>query len=116
MKMKMKKITFLLFILLLSMWTGVTHASGYEGKIIRILTGPTYGTKVFLSVNGDPGQTGCHTNGSYNYVFDGATDSGKITLSVALSAYAAQKLVRVDGTSTCTIYNGVENLQHIISK
>jgi hypothetical protein len=110
---EMKKV-----LLLLCFMAGISNASSVDPtKITKILVGPYYGNKVFLVLSNKPSDTAtCNTNSRYTYVFDGTTPSGKMTLSLALAAYAAQKDVWLGGNGTCTIYGDVENLSHIVTK
>ncbi|ESP94641.1 hypothetical protein [Pseudoalteromonas luteoviolacea] len=86
-------------------------------KITQVLVGPNYGKNVILTVSNKPTNApSCQTNANYSYVFDGTTEVGKMTLSVVLAAYAAQKDVWLGGTDTCTLYGGIENLKHIVAK
>lgn len=90
------------------------YASTNNGKIIQILLGPNQGNKVFIVMDGSPVNASCHTNSGIHYVFDGGTESGKMTLSVVLSAYVAQKNVTAKGLDTCTLHSGVEDLANIL--
>jgi hypothetical protein len=86
-------------------------------KITRVLVGPHYGKNVILTISVKATELpSCQTNKGYSYVFDGTTASGKMTLSVVLAAYAAQKDVWLAGTNTCSLYGGIENLKHIVAK
>lgn len=91
------------------------HAtSAFTGKILKIHSGPGVGTKVFLVLDGDQNnKASCSTSTTYNYVFDGSTDGGKIYLSMALSSYAAGKDVYVGGYQTCSLYSNTEDLKWI---
>ena len=111
----MKKSYTLIFTLLLS---GYSHASDVNpAKITQVLAGPSYGNQVLLTVSPTPSNLpSCQNNQWYSYVFDGTTEAGKITLSLALAAYAANKNVWLGGTGVCTLRGGVENLKHIVVK
>ena len=86
-------------------------------KIKQVLSGPEFGKQVLITVDTNPSSLPeCHTNQWYNYVFDGTTPEGQMTLSLVLTAYAAQKTVLVAGTNSCTIRGGIENLKYIIAK
>lgn len=86
-------------------------------KITKILVGPNYGNTVFITTQNKPtARPECHTNPWYDFAFDGTTESGKMTLSVALAAYTAQKNLWVGGSDTCSIYGGVEDLNHIVTE
>jgi len=86
-------------------------------KIVKILAGPNYGNLVFLYIDPKPATVpACQTNDKWSYVFDGSTDAGKIYLSIALSAYAANKDVWLDGDDSCILYQNVEDLGYIVSQ
>lgn len=112
----MKKILsiFILFIL----FSTSIHASDInKTKITQILVGPTYGKKVILVISIKPSELpSCQTNTKYSYAFDGTTESGKMTLSLVLAAYATQKNVWLGGKNTCSIHGGIEDLAHIVVK
>jgi hypothetical protein len=95
-----------------------TYASNISTtKITRVLVGPHYGKNVILTISVKPTELpSCQTNTSYSYVFDGTTEEGKMTLSVVLAAYAAQKDVWLGGKNTCSLYGGIEDLAHIVAK
>lgn len=85
-------------------------------QITRVLVGPQYGNKVILAVSTKAADIpSCQTNSRYNYVFDGTTAVGKITLSVVLAAYAAQKDVWLGGGDNCSLHNVIESLKHIVA-
>lgn len=100
------------------LFTGYSYASDVNpAKITQVLAGPSYGKQVLLTVSPTPSNLpSCQNNQWYSYVFDGTTDAGKITLSLALAAYAANKNVWLAGTGICTLRGGVENLKHIVAK
>jgi len=86
-------------------------------KITQVLAGPSYGNKVFLVISNKADITpDCQSNIRYNYVFDGTTEQGKITLSLVLAAYATQKNVWLGGKNTCLLHSSVEDLGHIVVK
>jgi hypothetical protein len=118
MDIKMKKIIPRYSLLLLSLLSFNTIASTIDNtKISKILIGPQFYNNVFLVLDTKPSNIpGCQTNSAYSYVFDGTTDVGKMTLSAALSAYAAQKFVTIGGGNDCTLYGNVENLNYILVK
>ncbi len=95
-----------------------SHASSIRTtKITQVLVGPYFGKNVLLTISDKATVLPpCQTNNYYNYVFDGTTEEGKMTLSVALAAYATQKDVWLGGTNTCSLFDGVENLAHIVAK
>ena len=93
---------------------GANAVSVGPTKIQEVLVGNNFGTKVFLELTNKPeSNSSCNTNSRYTYVFDGSTESGKILFSAALTAYAAQKDIYLDGSNTCTLHENVENLNSI---
>jgi hypothetical protein len=105
-----------LLIFLLLLFISNASASKFTGKIIRILVHPE-NDKVFLSVDSDPTDRpncfGGTFESNYSYVFNGSTDSGKSTLSVALMAYSIGKEVNIGGLGTCDLHSDVEDLGHL---
>lgn len=86
-------------------------------KIVKILAGPDYGNLVFLAIDPEPADIPtCQTNDKWSYVFDGSTEAGKVYLSIALSAYAANKNVWFRGDNSCDLYSNVEDLGYIVSQ
>ncbi len=57
----------------------------------------------------------CHTS-SERMQFKVDTDIGKALLSIALSAHATQKNVDVYSTGSCTVYNGLADVNWITIK
>jgi len=109
----MKKIL-QMFILYLGFIQPVFAGLTFTGKILSILTGPAYGSSVLIEVDGDSsGERGCLPNGNFDFGFDGSTENGKIYLSTLLTAYAAQKTVRLESTSTCSYFSTVPDLESI---
>ena len=103
--------------LLVLISVSVSASNVTTAKIVEVLVGPNYGNNVFLNVSPKPnGTPACKSNPEWDYVFDGSTDSGKITMSVALAAYAAGKEVWLAGSGNCTLYTNVEDLYHFVSK
>ncbi|PCK31969.1 hypothetical protein [Pseudoalteromonas piscicida] len=105
-----------LFLFIFIIFSNLTFASSVNPtKITRILAGPGFGNNVMIAVSNKPKDAPSYqANAIYNYAFDGTTETGKMTLSLALAAYAAQKAVWLGGTATCTLYDGIENLKHIV--
>ncbi len=86
-------------------------------KITRVLVGPGYGNNVILTINPLPDDLpDCQTNKGYNYVFDGTTEVGKMTLSSVLIAYSSRADVWLAGNGSCSLYSGIESLKHIVIK
>ena len=98
--------------------TNIAMASSHvTAKIVQILSGPNYGNNIIIKIDKTPTVSGCHTNQSYNYVFDGTTEQGQMYLSLVLSAHMAGRSVSIAGYGNrCNNYNGVEDLYHLIVK
>lgn len=87
-----------------------SFASTSTGTISVIYSSPS-SDLVYIAVNPAPtARPACSTHGSLYYAFDASTSAGKAVLASALTAYATGKTVRVDGTSSCTLYPNVEDL------
>ncbi|OCH55492.1 hypothetical protein A6D96_06185 [Vibrio cyclitrophicus] len=109
----MKKLFILLF--LFSSLASASEAN--PTKITQVLSGPSFGKQVLITLEEQPtGIPACHNNQWYNYVFDGTTPEGQITLSMVLTAYASQNKVWIAGMDNCTLRGGVESLKHIVLK
>lgn len=86
-------------------------------KIKQVLSGPIYDKQILITVESNISSVPeCHKDKLYNYVFDGTTPEGQMTLSLVLTAYASQKNVWIGGTNSCTLRGGVEDLKHIVLK
>lgn len=69
---------------------------------------------MFVEVDGNPtGTVSCDSADAWSFVFDASTTEGKIYLSTLLSAYAAQKVVRLQSDNTCSVHAGVPTLYTI---
>src|SRR5262245_46690534 len=88
------------------------HASyDFTGLIASIYMGPGYGSLVFIQVATPPtGTVTCGTNTTYDFAFDSSTTAGKTALASLLTAYAAQKTVRLTSSDTCSLYAGIPDL------
>lgn len=72
---------------------------------------------VMLTISNKPSEIPeCQMDSGYNYILDGLTGSGKMTLCVALAAYTRQKDVWLDGKNTFTLYPEMEDLKHIVAQ
>ncbi|MGP9800279.1 hypothetical protein [Rheinheimera sp. NSM] len=88
-----------------------------DTKITQVLVGPEYGTNVYITISPKAaGVPTCQASSRYDYGFDASTESGKITLSVILASYAAQKNVWIGGKDTCTVNSTIEDLKHVVAK
>ncbi|MET1257043.1 hypothetical protein [Aliikangiella maris] len=106
-----------LLILILLFSFNVNASSVEPTKITKILVGPAYGNNVLITVSNKATDTPeCQTNNNYQYAFDGSTESGKMTLSVVLAAYASKKDVWLGGYDRCDVFSGTESLKHIVAK
>jgi hypothetical protein len=84
-------------------------------QVTQVLAGPHYGNKVIITISNKPQSIpSCQTNPRYSYVFDASTESGKVTLSLVLTAYASGKNVWLGGLERCDLYSGIESLKHIV--
>ena len=107
-----------LLLMIISTLSFTTVASSISTtKITRVLVGPGYGNNVMLTISPLPSDVpDCQTNQGYSYVFDGTTEVGKMTLSSVLIAYSSKSNVWLGGTGSCSLYNSIENLSHIVIK
>jgi len=106
----------ILFILLSFFFVSAQASNISSTTITRVLVGPVYGNKVFLTISAKPTDSpSCQTNSGYNYVFDASTESGKATLSVALAAHMSGASVWLQGFDNCSLWSNVESLKHIVT-
>jgi len=82
----------------------------YTGTITEILGGPGHGYTIYLSVGGSVTES-CTTDTRYSFQIDTSNPSSSIWVSMLLAAYAAEKIVYLQGTGVCT--NNVENLNQV---
>jgi hypothetical protein len=74
------------------------------------------GAVAWISVrNAISGSPTCGTGAPFQMLFDPTTNSGKVLLTIATSAFLANKPVTIAGTGTCTIGGGPpgENLNFV---
>ena len=91
-------------------------SSSYTGKITGIHSGPNVGPITFIIVEGEKQvdvAVPCDNNLWYTYAFDASTEAGKVTLTMAMTAYAANKTVYLGGLETCNLHSSVEDLRWI---
>ncbi|MBQ4835176.1 MULTISPECIES: hypothetical protein [Pseudoalteromonas] len=107
-----------LLIVLLALYSGLSFATpSHTGKITSILSGPVYGDKLFIKVEGSLiKKSSCHTNTNFDYVLDTSTASGERYMSMILTAYASGRSVTITGYDGCSIYTGVTNFRSISLK
>lgn len=83
-----------------------------QGVIQMIESGPLYGSKVFIMVDGSvTDQPACRLTSNFHFAFDTAEPGGKELFSLVLSAKAAKQQLRISGYGTCSKYSGVEDLR-----
>ncbi len=102
------------FLMIFALFCAAANGSTVDStKITNILVGPQFGNRVMLTLSNKPlDAPACQTK-THSYAFDGTTESGKMTLSVVLAAYAAKKDVTLGGNNTCDLYSGIEDLRYV---
>lgn len=113
----MKKILLTNILLVSILLTEVTFAASpsYTGKIKEILSGPVYGTKVFIKIDVTiDDKPACATNWRWNYIFDTELEHGKSYLSLLMMAKAQNSTITIQGTSVCSLWPNVENLRYFV--
>lgn len=84
------------------------HAGQITGQVLRITTYPGEG-KATVQVAGTVAQRpACNTTSTFALPL--ATDAGKALLGVATAAHARRSPVTVQGTGTCTLRSGSEDI------
>jgi hypothetical protein len=84
--------------------TCISHASEIsDTKITRTMMDTSYGSVLFIQVEGSPVRTNCHANGTWDYILPTDTDVGKQILSQILTAHAANKSIKIVGNDLCPI-------------
>jgi hypothetical protein len=107
----MKKV---IFAALLAAFGGQALAGSGQGTIAKIESGPQYGDKVFITIEGAVGdQPACRSAGNFHFVFDSTAAGGKNLLATILLAKANKQNVTVSGTNACALYMGVEDLRWV---
>ena len=107
--LNMKKI----LIAALSFFTGTVSASEIKDvTITRTMMDNSYGSVVFIQVDGDPVRENCHDNATWDYVLATGTDLGKQMLTQVIASHASQKSLKLFGDETCPI-GSTENLKRI---
>ena len=110
----MKKPFLVIILILLSL---CVYGASNTGKIIRVLTGPTYSNLAFIKIAPDPAsRPACSTNTNWHYTVRIDNDTGKATLSVILTAHSSGKTVTVNGFETCNNYPNVDDLKYIYTR
>lgn len=113
----------IILIFFVSFFSMAGNASIYTGKIKSIGVGPHYDsicTKAscaVIMVEGSHTGATCQ-NGSWHYIFQTDTDSGKHLLSLVLAAKASAQEVVIGGTSLCNIdsNDNAETVNYIYHK
>lgn len=83
-----------------------------QGTIAKIESGPLYGDKVFITIEGAVSdQPSCRSGGNYHFVFDSTAPGGKNLLASILLAKASKQSIVVSGSNVCNLYTGVEDLR-----
>lgn len=97
-----------LFIGLAASFPNHVLAIEFKGKITTVMMGSTYGNDVYIGVDRIAGELSgtrpCDDSTNYDFAFDSSTDAGKGYLGMILTAYTAQKEVKLQSEETCT-YN-----------
>jgi len=84
--------------------SGISQASEISNtKITRTMMDSSYGSVLFIQVEGSPVRTNCHANGTWDYILPTNTDFGKQMLSQILTAHAANKSIKIVGNDLCPI-------------
>lgn len=116
-KFKMKKNLLLGLIALLSLSANIALAGGECGgcTIKSVGVGPYYdaicgkASCTFVAVTGSiQGKPAC-AGTDWNFVIDTSTISGRTSLSMLLTAYAANKSINIAGSGQCTLFSAGEN-------
>jgi hypothetical protein len=83
-----------------------------QGTIAKIESGPLYGNKVFITIEGSvTGQPTCWASGNYHFAFDSSATGGKNLLASIMLAKATKQSVVISGYDACTLYGGIEDLR-----
>lgn len=95
-----------------SLLYGAANAGTGQGFVAKVETGPAYGARVFLTVDGPvTGQPACRNSSNYHFVFDTSAQGGKELLATVLLAKATKQNVVISGLDQCNLYSGVEDLR-----
>jgi len=100
-------------VIILSVSYMVSSAPGdVTAKIARVAA---LNGAVYIKTNPRPSpKPACATNASYDFAFSLSDETGKATLSMALSAYAAKSTVTVKAQGSCTVHGAMDDLKYLI--
>jgi len=111
----MQKLQYILFLSLIS--TALTTSAGSAvGKITHILSGPEFGTKVFIAIDtAVTNKPSCAVNNLYSFGLDSAEPGANMWLSMATVAYTSGKTISISGfgENKCTHWVNIEDLKSI---
>ena len=111
-------------VILMSLIASASYATVYTGKIQSIGTGPHYDSAICVAetcavimVDDSHVGPGCH-DGSWDYIIETGTESGRSSLSQLLTAYATGKEIVIGGTSSCALdkTDNIESINYIYFK
>ncbi|MCX7111092.1 MAG: hypothetical protein NTX45_13395 [Proteobacteria bacterium] len=106
----MKKITFLSFIALLAIAPNLANAGSSQGLIKGVLAGDA--PQVFFSAGVHQNKPACSTQGD-DWAISTATQGGKTTQAVLLTAYALKKPIHVEGKGVCDVWGDRETVNYL---
>lgn len=94
----------------------VTLAASFEGTVIKMEFGPTYGDIIHVDMSFD-NTTSCASNyNGYDYSFDGGTEVGKKMYATFLAAQLSKSIIKISGMNICTLHSNTEDIRWIQSK
>lgn len=104
----MKKVFIILFFIAFSV-----HPLPITGSIVKIEYGPIHGDIVYIDIEGSSDADCANNPHGYDYAFDTSTNIGKLMFSSLLAAKHSGTQIKVSGTGTCNLSEGVEDIRWI---
>lgn len=89
-----------------------TTPGDVNGNIVRVavINGAAY-----ITTNPRPSpKPSCATNTNFDFAFSINDDTGKATLNMALTAYAAKSNVIVRAAGNCTVHVNMDDVKYLI--
>lgn len=104
----MIKVAGVLFFTLISMHSHSSVIS--DTTVTRLMNDRGYTDYTFIQVTGNPSRVSghCHINGTWDFVLNTSEPFGKQMHAQLLTAFAAGKKVKLEGTDTCPTGNAEE--------
>ena len=88
-------------------------AGSVTAKVDKLLAGPEYAQRLFISVSGTSGRPFCATNPTWTFVLDSSAPNAKVWVAMLQVAYASGKTVYIEGFNTCALWQNSEDVRYL---